>query len=161
MGALFSMASRIFRFGAAAAGTALFGVPAATYCHCQVPCGIFDDQMRIKQLKEDCVTIHKAMHQAGHLCGKGDALSTNQSVRWVMTKEEHAAKIITTVAEYFLTQKVKDPPPQSDTAAYQKYLATLACHHAVLRAAMKTKQTMDIKDAEALMKAIEALGASY
>ena len=43
----------------------------------------------------------------------------------------------------------------------QKYLETLALHHAVLRAAMKTKQTMNMEDAAALMKAIEALGACY
>ena len=43
--------------------------------------------------------IKKAMHQVGHLAGKSDAQSMNQAVRWINTKEEHAAKIITTVAE--------------------------------------------------------------
>ena len=30
-----------------------------------------------------------------------------QATRWVMTKEEHASKIITTVADYMLAQRVK------------------------------------------------------
>ena len=29
-------------------------------------------------------------------------------MRWIDTKDKHAADIITTVAEYFLTQKVKE-----------------------------------------------------
>merc|ERR1711966_406445 len=148
------MASRIFTRRAVGAAAAAFTMPAASaYCHCQVPCGIFDDSLRVKSLKEDCTTIHKAIHQMGHLAGNSDVQSTNQMVRWINTKEEHASRIITVVAEYFLTQKIKDPPAKSDTAAYQKYLELLACHHAVLRAAMKAKQSTDVKTAEALMTA--------
>merc|ERR1712216_121659 len=151
------MNSAIFRlakhgFGVAAVGSA-FSMPVA-FSHCQVPCGIFDDALRAKQLKEDCSTIKKAMHEVGHIAEKTDAQSLNQSVRWIMTKEEHASKIITTVAEYFMTQKMKTIPPQSDKAAYEAYLATLAAHHAVLVAAMKAKQSTDMKVAEALMDAI-------
>ena len=89
-----------------------------------------------------------------------------------MTKEDHASKIITVVGEYFLTQKMKAiPSPDdkeayqalvaaplllaySDTAAPQEYLEKLAAHHAVLVAAMKAKQSMDMKTAEALQAAI-------
>ena len=31
--------------------------------HCQVPCGIYDDTLRIVQIKEDFKTIRKAMDQ--------------------------------------------------------------------------------------------------
>jgi hypothetical protein len=41
-----------------------------------------------------------------------------QMTRWVTTKDAHASNIITTVGEYFLTQKVK-PVPKGD-AQYQQ-----------------------------------------
>jgi nickel superoxide dismutase len=41
------------------------------------------------------------------LAGKSDAQSQNQLVRWVMNKENHAQKIISTISDYFLTQRVK------------------------------------------------------
>jgi len=97
------------------------------------------------------------MHQVGHLEGKTDAQSINQQVRWIVTKEEHASKIITTVSEYFMTQKLKGIPAKSDTAAYAAYLENLAAHHAVLVAAMKTKQTVDEQAAVALLQAIEEM----
>ena len=100
------------------------------------------------------------MHQVYHLDGKTDPQSLNQAVRWIVTKEEHAAKIISTVSEYFLTQKMKAIPAKSDTSAYNAYLEKLAAHHAVLVAAMKAKQTMDTKAAEALMAAIEDMSAT-
>ena len=44
------------------------------------------------------------------------------------TKEKHATHIITTVSEYFLTQKVKDVAPHADN--YGEYLEMLAmCVH--------------------------------
>ena len=83
--------------------------------HCQVPCGIFNDPARVNEMMEDASTIKKAMNQINELHSKGDALSMNQTVRWIMVKEEHAAKIITTMSEYFLTQKVKDDVVEGDS----------------------------------------------
>ena len=54
---------------AAAGGFGAFTVGAFTSqrdyasCHCQVPCGIFDDPVRASLLKEDAATIRKAMVQ--------------------------------------------------------------------------------------------------
>ncbi len=39
------------------------------FAHCQVPCGIFDDQMRFQQLLEDETTIAKAQLAGNPLCG--------------------------------------------------------------------------------------------
>lgn len=58
---------------------------------------------------EDAATIRKAMVQTQELSSKvasGDAQSLNQSCRWISTKDEHANKIISTTAEYFLAQRV-------------------------------------------------------
>jgi hypothetical protein len=77
--------------------------------HCQVPCGIFQDQARVKAMMEDAVTIRKAMVQTAALSEKvaaGDAQSLNQSCRWISTKDDHADKILRTTADYFLAQRV-------------------------------------------------------
>ena len=42
--------------------------------HCQVPCGIYDDQARIHQLEEDATTIAKAITEINALAGKHDAV---------------------------------------------------------------------------------------
>lgn len=82
-------------------------MPALTRAHCQVPCGIFDDPVRVTQLKEDAATVRKAMVQIEELSGAGTALALNQATRWIMTKEDHAKSIISTVSEYMLCQRVK------------------------------------------------------
>ena len=134
------------------------GTPTAS-AHCQVPCGIYDDQSRIARLREDATTIAKAIDQINALVGKHDAKSMNQAVRWISTKEEHASHIITVVAEYFLTQKVKTV--SSGDGAHDAYLKKLADHHAVMVAAMKTKQNADASYVSHLRSAIDALAAHY
>ena len=104
--------------------------------HCQVPCGIYDDALRIIQIKEDYKTIKKAMEQISQLSNKSDPISSNQLNRWVMTKEQHATNIQKIVSEYFLTQRVK-----ADKS--QKYIDQATTLHQVLVAAMKCKQTVD------------------
>ncbi|MCH7813615.1 MAG: superoxide dismutase [Planctomycetes bacterium] len=126
--------------------------------HCQVPCGIYDDAARIARLKEDATTIGKAIAQIGEL-GAGGPKALNQAVRWVSTKEQHATHIIDVVSEYFLTQKVK--PVAADAEGYDAYLKKLAAHHAVMVAAMKTKQDAAPATVESLNKAIDALAAYY
>ena len=127
--------------------------------HCQVPCGIYDDAARITQLREDAATIAKAVAQIGELAGKNDPQSLNQITRWIVTKEQHASHIITVVCEYFLTQKVK--PVAADAEGYKAYLKKLADHHAVMVAAMKTKQNTNQASVDALAKAIDALAGHY
>ena len=63
------------------------------YPHCQVPCGIYDDAVRIVTIKEDFATISKAMVEIKTLSAKNDPQSLNQLNRWIVTKEEHATNI--------------------------------------------------------------------
>ena len=127
--------------------------------HCQVPCGIYDDGARISRLREDAATIAKAIDNINKLVERHDANAFNQATRWVTTKEEHASNVITIVAEYFLTQKVKIKTGGDD--GYEEYLKTLADHHAVMVAAMKTKQSSDPATVAALNAAIDALAHHY
>jgi hypothetical protein len=132
---------------------------AAAHAHCQVPCGIYDDPARIAQLREDAATISKAITNINELAAKHDAESLNQATRWIMTKEEHASRIIETVSEYFLTQKLKEVAAGGE--GYDEYLAALADHHLVMRAAMKTKQGASMQSAAALDAAIEQLAKRW
>ena len=127
--------------------------PQISGAHCQIPCGIYDDYIRVRSMLEDAATIEKSMKLISELAGKLDAQSQNQLVRWVMNKENHAQKIISTICDYFLTQRVK--PTQED------YAERLKKHHAVIVASMKAKQNADLKYAKILKESIEALLGYY
>jgi nickel superoxide dismutase len=134
------------------AGTSFFA-PTQAQAHCQVPCGIYDDAARVKSMLEDASTVKKATTQIAILAGKSDAQSQQQMVRWVTNKEAHAQKVITTISDYFLTQRVKTS--QGD------YVERLKKHHAVIVAAMEAKQNADGAYADALTVAIQALSGYY
>ena len=123
------------------------------WAHCQIPCGIYDDHARVQSMLEDAATVEKSMRSIVELSGKPDAQSQNQVVRWVMNKEKHAQNVISTISDYFLTQRVK--PTQED------YAERLAKHHAVIVAAMKAKQNADAGFAGELKEKIEALLSYY
>lgn len=127
-------------------GPLLFG-------HCQVPCGIYDDANRVHQMLEDVSTITKAIHQIHELNDKPDVQSKQQLIRWVNNKEIHADKVIDTISNYFLTQRVK--PDSVD------YLTRLSDHHKVIILSMKAKQKSDASTAEDLKQAVEALSQYY
>ncbi len=114
--------------------------------HCEVPCGIYADQVRFQQMLEDEKTIAKAMASINELAGKSDALSKNQLSRWVATKESHATNTQHIIAQYFMTQRIK-----ADGDGYTKKLSSA---HAVMVAAMKCKQNVDPATSAALRKAI-------
>lgn len=133
---------------------AVWGAAAQAHAHCQVPCGIYDDPARIAMMREDVTTISKAMNQITALAKKNDALSKNQLTRWVDTKDHHAERVMRTIADYFMAQKIK---PASGRA----YLDSLAKHHAVLVAAMKCKQSVSVADATQLSKAIDAIAGYW
>lgn len=122
--------------------------------HCQVPCGIYGDQLRFEQMLEDEHTISKSQLQMGELVeGEIDAQAVNQIARWVTTKEEHATKIQNTICHYFMAQRIK---PGSEG-----YAKKLAAAHAVIVAAMKAKQSADPATAKTLETAIFDLYRAY
>ena len=114
--------------------------------HCEVPCGIYADQARFEQMLEDTTTIAKAIDQINELVGKSDAKSFNQAARWVATKEQHATNTQHIIAQYFMTQRIK--------ASKEGYDAKLKAAHAVMVAAMKTKQDANSETAHLLEHAI-------
>jgi nickel superoxide dismutase len=112
-------------------------LPGARYAlsHCEIPCGIYDDQMRIRMIAEHITTIEKSMKEIRRLATEHPA-NNNQIVRWVVNKENHANKLQEVVTQYFMTQRIK-----LDTANYAKKVTLL---HKMLVYAMKCKQTTDV-----------------
>lgn len=145
---------------AAALAAALLVPAGVASAHCQIPCGIYDDHARVHAMLEDVTTIEKAVKTVTELAGKQDAQSVNQAARWVANKDRHADRIILTIAEYFLTQRVKPADPK-DAEAWAAYTKRLTDHHAVMVLAMKTKQTVDPANVAALRAAVEKLEQYY
>jgi len=141
------------RFKMLLALTLLAQVTSQAFAHCEVPCGIYADQRRFEEMLEDTATIAKAIDQINELATKDDALSHNQLARWVATKESHATNTQHIIAQYFMTQRIK---PTAE--GYDKQLKAA---HAVMVAAMKTKQGVDPKSATALKEAIHDFYRAY
>ena len=125
------------------------------YAHCEIPCGIYGDEMRISMLRENLTTVEKAMKQIVDL-SKASPVDYNQLVRWTVNKEEHATKIQHIVTQYFMTQRLK--PTDSDRKTYEKKLALL---HEMLFYAMKTKQSTDTSHVEKLSALIAEFYEAY
>ena len=122
---------------------------ATSWAHCQVPCGIYTDEMRFEMISEHIDTIEKSMNQIQEL-STANPLNYNQIVRWVNNKEKHAQEIQDIADHYFLTQRVK--PVAEDHEKYDFYISSLKLLHGMLVTAMKTKQTTDLAHVEALRK---------
>ncbi len=115
--------------------------------HCQLPCGIYHDELRFEMIMEDIETIEKSMGEINEISKSNDT-NYNQLVRWVNNKELHAQKIQDTVSEYFLAQRVKITP--TDDPKYGNYVKSLELLHQMIVYAMKTKQTTDLENVEKL-----------
>jgi nickel superoxide dismutase len=76
------------------------------WAHCQIPCGIYDDQLRTKLMAEDITTIEKSMQEIIRLSAQAKP-DNNQLVRWVVNKEDHVARFNEIVTYYFKTQEHK------------------------------------------------------
>lgn len=137
---------------------------ALTPVHCQVPCGIYGDHLRVELLMEHAATIEKAMVQIEEL-GKADKPNWNQLVRWINTKEEHAQKVQDQLSQYWLAQRIKAPKAglaeKEAMAAQRRYMTQLMGNHAMTTSAMKCKQTTDVANVAAFRKALTSFQGAY
>ena len=139
---------------------AVIFISSLVYSHCQVPCGIYDDALRIHQIQEHIETITKAMHQIEALSDQGNnALNANQQVRWINTKEEHATLIQRIVSDYFLTQRIKFK--KENDFARSTYVQQTTTLHQMLVAAMKCKQSVDSHNANRLSELTKTFAELY
>ena len=127
--------------------------------HCEIPCGIYEDGLRIKMINEHITTIEKSMKLINELSNEAKP-NYNQLVRWVMNKEEHAIKIQELVSQYFLHQRIK-VKTSDDAKAYKNYHEQLELLHKIAVSAMKTKQSTDLKMIKSLQDAVNDFENNY
>ncbi len=133
-------------------------VPASA--HCQIPCGIFDDELRVQLIEEHIGTVEKSMNKIMEI-SKASPVDYNQLVRWVDNKETHAGEIQDIVTAYFMAQRIKPVTDQSDEKAMNEYLHKLALLHAIQIHAMKAKQGTDLAEIEALRDLVTKFRTAY
>ena len=127
--------------------------------HCEIPCGIYGDSVRITLIYEHIQTIEKSMKMINELSDQAKP-DYNQLVRWVTNKEEHAQKIQDIVSQYFLHQRVK-PTSADNDVAYRKYVKQLESLHQVLVFAMKSKQTTDLSIIDTMREKVHVFEHAY
>jgi len=137
--------------------TMLFG--GQIFAHCQIPCGIYDDETQFSLMLEDVTTIEKSMTQITSL-SKEKEPNYNQIVRWVDNKETHADKLAEIITYYFMTQRVK-AVPMEDKDAYAIYIKEITLLHKILILTMKTKQTTNLQNCSDLRNLITDFKAIY
>ncbi len=127
--------------------------------HCEVPCGIYDDKMRVEMIREHISTIEKAMKSIVELSGESP-VNYNQIVRWTLNKEKHAEQLQDIVQQYFMTQRLK-PAHGDDGAPAKAYVDQLTLLHMMLVHAMKAKQTTDLAQVETLRSLTDEFSKAY
>lgn len=140
-------------------GIVILAVPARAFAHCEIPCGIYDDEMRVEKIAEDITTVEKSIDQIREL-SKDPQANINQPVRWVQNKEVHADDIRHIVVQYFLAQRIKPVDP-SDAAARARYVEQLTLLHEMILQAVKAKQTTDPAHVAELRNLLERFRSSY
>ena len=129
------------------------------YSHCQVPCGIYDDEARFGMIAEHIKTIEKSMKLIETLSAESKP-NMNQIVRWVNNKDVHADEMSNIITYYFMAQRIKIPP-EGDAKAHSAYVKNLTLLHEMLVYTMQTKQTTDLKNVEKLKSLLNQFHESY
>jgi nickel superoxide dismutase len=142
------------------ASIALIAAAVPAGAHCQIPCGIFDDELRVQLIEEDITTIEKSMKQITAI-ETSETPDHNQLVRWVINKEEHAQKIQDIVTAYFMAQRIKPPKDHNDDDATKEYLHKLALLHHIQIHAMKAKHGTDLEQIETLRELVQKFRKAY
>ena len=143
--------------GAVAVAAVVFG--SLAYSHCQIPCGIYDDEARFASIAEHITTIEKSMKEIERLSAEAKP-NMNQIVRWVSNKDQHADELSEIVTYYFMAQRVK-PAAEGDAKGYNDYVKKLTLLHSMLVDAMKAKQTTDLANVEHLRSALDEFHKAY
>jgi len=125
--------------------------------HCQIPCGIYNDEAVFSILMTDIDTIEKAMNEIAKL-SENPQQNANQLGRWITNKETHAQQIQNTVSAYFLAQRIKLDEKASNAEKYAKKLASL---HEITVFAMKCKQTKSLENVTKLRAAVSSFKTLY
>ena len=119
----------------------LLGFSLKASAHCEIPCGIYNDSLRVSLLYEHITTIEKSMNQIIALEKSKD--NPNQLIRWVTNKEDHAKKMQEIISQYFMHQRIK--PKEIGEDGRDIYIKQLELLHRLSILAMKSKQSTNLE----------------
>lgn len=129
------------------------------FSHCQIPCGIYDDQARFAMISENIKTIEKSMQQIADLSKESNP-NMNQIVRWIQNKEKHVDDISHTVTYYFMAQRLKYVD-KANAKAHAEYLGKLTLLHQIIIYGTKARQTTDLVNVQKLRSLLEEFRTAY
>lgn len=126
--------------------------PIKLSAHCQLPCGIYHDDLKFAQLDECIQTIKKAIDEI-KANGGGSALENNQLVRSVNLKDEYADKIAHMMSFYFLQQRM---------SSSEKNFAPMLCKaFEILKMSAQVKSSVDVTLVNELQSSIASFKKLY
>ena len=128
------------------------------FAHCQIPCGIYGDVLRIVSIQEDIKTIQKSINKIQELGDSGKSIQ-NQLVRWINNKETHAQKIQDVISEYFLAQRIK--PSFKKNEDYDNYVMLTTSCQKIIYYSMKCKQNVETQYVKKLSEELASFVAVY
>lgn len=106
------------------------------FSHCQMPCGVYHDDMVYDQIDQYVETMVK-----GDTILSENKFETvfdkNEFIRWVLTKDKLSDQIAQLITTYFLQQKIK--PGEESTGK------RVESAHKLLFLLVSIKQTADVK----------------
>ena len=133
--------------------SAMFFLSSVVLPHCEIPCGIYNDQMRLDMMAENITTIEKSINQIHKLSEDKDK-NYNQLVRWIVNKENHADHLSDIVTQYFMKQRI-----HLKTRLY--YFQKLTLLHKLMVYSMKCKQTADLSNVTKLREYLDQFRSVY
>jgi nickel superoxide dismutase len=134
-------------------------IASIAYSHCQIPCGIYNDDARLGAIAEHITTIEKSMKEIERLSAEAKP-NMNQIVRWINNKDHHSDELSEIVIYYFMAQRVK-LPEEGNAKAQNEYVKKLTLLHKMLVYSMKAKQTTDLANVEQLKSLLNEFHKVY
>ena len=117
--------------------------PQIVYAHCDIPCGIYDPH----EAQVGAHTVLRMTQMLGELKGS-DTKTMFQAARLTKVKEEHAEIVKNQVrviwGDYFNKPEIIEKHPEVHDLVFK-----------IMRQASKTRQEVDVKEAEALLVSVQ------
>ncbi|MBA3815692.1 MAG: hypothetical protein H0X29_04070 [Parachlamydiaceae bacterium] len=107
--------------------------------HCQMPCGIYHDDMVFDQIDQYIETMYKCVSILKEN-KSSSARDKNEFIRWILQKENASNDVSSTLTTFFLQQKIK--PGEDDTNK------RIISAHKLLFLLVAIKQNVDVKFVE-------------
>ncbi len=107
--------------------------------HCQMPCGIYHDDMEYDRIDQYVETMYKGISVI-NASKFSNAKERNEFTRWVIQKEKASDEAAYIILQYFLQQKIL---PGEDNTTKQ-----LVAAHKLLYYIVCIKQTVDLQFVE-------------